>query len=104
MASLSLWSFFSNQDRISSLNNIDQAATTSQVANELNIVLPPLPTLVPVDFTTEQQALITTQPLSVQNLRSVSAPVVAVPSGRGPLVVTGSNRSNSGPVTSTGSS
>jgi hypothetical protein len=106
VATISLWSFFSNQDRISALNTIDQTATATQAISDFTILLPPIPTLVPIYGSNTQQASAGDPPLTAQaqDLRSVSAPVVAAPSNNSPLVVTGTNRTNAGPVTSTSSS
>jgi hypothetical protein len=93
-ATLSFWSIFSNQDRISSQNKIDQASPAQQTVNDLSGLLPPLPTLVPFEWNGVSVEAAAPTAVTVQDLRSVSAPVVQV-NNNAPIVVQ-SNRSGSG--------
>jgi hypothetical protein len=101
-AMVSLWSFFSNQDRDSALNKVDQAASADQPTSQLSLFLPPVPTLVALDLGAEPvEVIAAVTDLSAEGLRSVSAPVVAVPNNSSPLVIQGSRgTSPSAPVTS----
>lgn len=113
-AMVSLWSFFSNQDRNAALNKVDLAASADQPTSQLSLFLPPVPTLVALDLGSEPVEAVTGTDLTAQDLRSVSAPVVAVPNNSSPLVVQGSRGTSpsapvvsapaSRPSTSTGSS
>ncbi|HLD93115.1 MAG TPA: hypothetical protein VI703_02805 [Anaerolineales bacterium] len=96
-ATISFWSFFSNQDRASALNKVEQAAT-AQPTSQLSLFLPPLPTLVAFELGGDPVQIAASNELTTQDLRSVSAPVAALPNNSNPLVVQGSRASSSAPA------
>jgi len=87
-AMVSLWSFFSNQDRNSALNEVDQLVA-DQPTSQLSLFLPPVPTLIALDLGAGSVEVAAGTDLTAEGLRSVSAPVVAVPNNSAPMVVQG---------------
>lgn len=105
-ATIGLWSVFANRDHIVDLTTQPDPGEVAP-AGEIILNLAPLPTLVP--FTGGQTPDPTSQPsaLTVEGLRSVSAPVQTSANPAAPRVVRGSGNgggSGGGPVTTTRSS
>lgn len=102
-AAIGLWSVFANRDHMIDLANQTAVGQTELAAIEIILCLPPVPTLVP--FNAGQGPMPTSQPsaLSLESLRSVSAPAQTSSNPAAPRVVPGGGNSG-GVVTTTRSS